>query len=460
MFRVWAVARHMIAESIRQKIALVGVLLIAVILLVLPFVAEGDGLTLTSRVQSFLAYSLGAIGVILSVVTIFLSCMAVSDEIANKRIFMIATKPIPRWQFFLGKWVGIGVLNAVLLSACFGALLLATWGLSKSKTNVPGDRDSLQFEVLSSRHSLQPTRPDFTSAIEDRIRTMREEGRLDSVRPGTENALREQMDEELKTSWRSIPPGGARRYEFKGLMVDRDAKGYLYLRFNPKHAGGMSDATFPAVIKCGDVSEEDTLTPELRQNYHVERWYTLPIPKYAVNKQGTLYVMIFNADPESSYTFEGSDSLELLYELGTFHWNLFRALSIVWCRLAFLAVLGLMLSTWLSFPVACMGAFLVFMVGSAAGWLSAAVTWVSPKTGFAGDPLWIMGPFIRPLASAFIWMVPDFSKFDPASNVVNGRLVPLMWIIQSVKSLLIIKGLVIGVVGSLILSKRELAQET
>ncbi|HQA00436.1 MAG TPA: hypothetical protein PLT93_20065, partial [Phycisphaerae bacterium] len=148
MYRIWAVARHMIAESIRQKIALVGIFLVVLMVTVLPLVTEGDGLTLTSRVQSFLAYSMGGIGAVLSVVTVFLSCLAITDEIVNKRIYTIATKPIPLWQFFVGKWLGIGVLNAALLLFCFVAILVGTWLLSKTQTTVQGDQEMLEFEVL------------------------------------------------------------------------------------------------------------------------------------------------------------------------------------------------------------------------------------------------------------------------------------------------------------------------
>lgn len=53
---------------------------------------------------------------------------------------MIA-KPIPRWQFFAGKWLGIVTLDAMLL-ALTGA---AVWGfsmyLSRLPTTVPDDRE-------------------------------------------------------------------------------------------------------------------------------------------------------------------------------------------------------------------------------------------------------------------------------------------------------------------------------
>jgi len=308
---------------------------------------------------------------------------------------------------------------------------------------------------------MQLKEPDFGPAVEEQIRRMREEGRLDDVTPGGEAAIRDQIREDYKRSWRSLGPTQIRRFEFTGLLVDRNSRGFLHLRFKPTHAGGLDDAELPAIIQFGDIEQPDTLTPQIMDKYVAERFHTIEIPNYAVNDRGTLYIMIGNADPENSYMFEGSDSFELLYGLGTFHWNLFRALSIVWCRLAFLAAVGLLLSSFLSFPVACMGCFLVLIVASMAGFLSTAVDWVSPmESPGAQDPLWIIGPLVRPLAQGFIWLVPDFSKYDPAGNIVNGRLVPLMWVINSLVVLVFIKGLIVGALGCIVLTKRELAQVT
>ena len=69
MSRIWAVARHMIAESIRTRVAVVFIVIMAAILLSLPFLVAGDGVTLKSRVQSHLAYSLGSVSFLLSLLT-------------------------------------------------------------------------------------------------------------------------------------------------------------------------------------------------------------------------------------------------------------------------------------------------------------------------------------------------------------------------------------------------------
>ena len=55
MSRIWAVARQMIAEGIRMKIALVFLVLIGAVVLGLPFSVSGDS-SLTGAVQSFMSY--------------------------------------------------------------------------------------------------------------------------------------------------------------------------------------------------------------------------------------------------------------------------------------------------------------------------------------------------------------------------------------------------------------------
>jgi len=69
---IWAVARQMIAEGIRMKIALVFLVLLGLVVLGLPFSIRGDS-SLTGAVQSFMSYGLNATGVLLGMLTIFMS---------------------------------------------------------------------------------------------------------------------------------------------------------------------------------------------------------------------------------------------------------------------------------------------------------------------------------------------------------------------------------------------------
>ncbi len=457
--RVIGVARHMIAEGLRMKIALVFIGVLVLVVPVMPFTLAGDGVTLTSKVQSFLTYSLTLTGALLSLLTVFLSCATIAGEVRAKQIWMVASKPIPRWQFFAGKWLGIVVLNAALLFLTG----LTVWGfsayLAQLPTRVPDDRDRLHAEVLTARYGVKAEKPDFSAQVEDRIRKLREEGRLGSVGMQAEAELRRQIEDDLRKEWWSLGPDDAREYNFKDLRVNREEGEWLHLRLKPETPTGVDDLEIPILWQAGNRDEVSTITPPREHMLICGRFATIPIPAWAVDSRGNLTLRVGNLDERNSVAFEGDDSFTLLYDLGTFHWNLFRALGVVWCRLAFLAVLGLLTSTFLSFPVACMGCFLVLLVASASRFLTEAIG-AAERMPNGEDPLWIFGPVLRPLGRVFVWLVPDFSTYDPVGNVANGQVVPIMWVLTSLVVLVLVKGLVLGVIGGVIFTRRELAQVT
>lgn len=457
MSRIWAVARHMIAEAIRLKVAIVFISLLVIILPLLPFVLAGDGVTLTSRVQSFLVYALGGVGFLLSVLTIFLACGTLFNEMRERHIFMIASKPIPRWQFFAGKWLGIATLNAGLL--LFSGLLI--WGFTifylKNLPTFADDRATLENEVLTVRHAIAMEEPDFTAQVDERLRKLREEGRLDTVGAGAQQDMRANITREIRNEFRSLKPGEFKDYVFRGLIVDRDQAGFVHLHFKPKTPTGVDELVMPARWQCGDPNDVNTLTPVRDGRYVVERYQSEPVPTSAVTADGTLHLRIQNISDRDSFTFESKEDMEVLYGIGTFHWNVFRALCIIWCRLAFLAVLGLLLSTFVSMPVACMGAFLVFAVAASSGFLNEALGMLEIKPS-GEDPMWIFGPLVRGVVTGFIWLIPDFSKVDPVGTVAAGRVVTLTWVIHAVVVLVFVQSLVLGLIGCLIFSRKELAQ--
>ncbi|MCZ6697650.1 MAG: ABC transporter permease [Planctomycetota bacterium] len=121
--RVTAVARITLAEGIRTKIAagFTGLVLIAIPLFLV--ICTGDG-TISGEVKMFLAYSLGFASFWLALLTIFFSCRSLSMEVAQRQIYGVVSKPIPRWQILVGKWTGVMILNVSLLAV----VCLATYG--------------------------------------------------------------------------------------------------------------------------------------------------------------------------------------------------------------------------------------------------------------------------------------------------------------------------------------------
>ena len=65
--------------------------------------------------------------------------------------------------------------------------------------------------------------------------------------------------------------------------------------------------------------------------------------------------------------FPIDDGLEVLYKADTFLGNYVRAAVLILCRLVFLACLGVMAASFLSFPVAILFCLVIFVTGAASG---------------------------------------------------------------------------------------------
>ena len=109
-----AMARTTVAEGIRTKVVAGFVLIVLITVPCLYLLAEGDG-TIKGRVQMFMNYSLGLPSFFLGILTILFSCRSLSNEIVSHQIFGIASKPVPRWQIVVGKWLGVMSIDVVLL---------------------------------------------------------------------------------------------------------------------------------------------------------------------------------------------------------------------------------------------------------------------------------------------------------------------------------------------------------
>lgn len=63
------------------------------------------------------------------VMTILTSVDTISGEISSGTIHAIATKPVPRWQIFTGKWVGFAAMIAAFVTLTFGGTVAVAYAM-------------------------------------------------------------------------------------------------------------------------------------------------------------------------------------------------------------------------------------------------------------------------------------------------------------------------------------------
>ena len=227
-----AVARHTILHCLRMKVVGGFVVAIAITVGAMPFLMSGDG-TLAGRARSFLSYGTALVGVFLSILTVFLSIWVVTEDIRSRQIFSVVVKPLARWQYILGRWLGICVLNAALLTLS-GAGVYGLAAYLRSGAIVPAvnpeDRQAMETQVFVARAEASPDGDDVEAKIEKRLREMEKTGQLDSslqafrIRTdGDEDAARDaflaEIRNDIESTLYSIPPGGSKQWTFRGIEV-------------------------------------------------------------------------------------------------------------------------------------------------------------------------------------------------------------------------------------------------
>lgn len=122
MNRVLALALNTFREAARNKI--LYSLLFFAILLILSALALGQ-LSLNEEVRMVRDVGLFGIDVFGVVIAIFVGINLLYKELDLKTVYTILPKPIHRWEFVLGKWLGM-LITLVIQVVVMGAVLMVT----------------------------------------------------------------------------------------------------------------------------------------------------------------------------------------------------------------------------------------------------------------------------------------------------------------------------------------------
>jgi hypothetical protein len=173
---VIAVARALVEEAAGARLPAVIVLLVVLGLPILPLLLD-PAERLEYRMQFLLDWSLSGGSFLLAMLSIALACSTLCGDIDSQRIHMTLVKPIERWQYLLGKWIGIVLLNALLVVLVGIGVYAAATTLRQSPAVDAADRLAVNEQVLTARIAARPEHPrrtDFDQAVEAAVEQIRE----------------------------------------------------------------------------------------------------------------------------------------------------------------------------------------------------------------------------------------------------------------------------------------------
>ncbi|MEM6504612.1 MAG: ABC transporter permease subunit [Planctomycetota bacterium] len=550
-YPVLGVARTMLEESLRMGVALIFIIATMVILVLLPVIFGSED-RVTYMVQRFLTYSNMIVAILLGKMTVLLAARTVSLEIATRQIHMTLTKPLGRAQYLIGKWLGIVLLNAVLLAVAGIATYGFTTAIAKNPALNALDRYAVDREVLTARLAKSPD-PIDTTWEQMYANVLLEEQLSDPGRFGEEGSSFVTLSSEAKqevvsdTVSRFYTVAGGQSQDFlitglgeaaaaaeravleaRGLLMDEagltggQAEDYtdllmgkpsgldaetaakvpppihsevvrlierevIQLKLTPAASPKPENLNTEVLIRVNGVAwpmPPSRGAPPPRTPLVVEIANELPLPASLINQDGEMVVTIEIPEARSdgfeqdSMRFNYKDAvIEVFYRVGSFESNLAKALMIVWLKLAFLAMVGLIAGSLLSFPVAAMFSLIILSAAAAGGTINEALSTyaqVATEDGAwqvitgtisaifssiaSGDVYNVFKLLLRMIGTAFMVFMPAFGDYNTYRPLSDGHVISLGTVGKAALNIGLIWTGIVTVAGIYLFSRKEIAR--
>ena len=454
MRSVWAIAKNTIRQALRMKIAVVFTVLLLILLPIMGFSVTGDA-TLKGRLQTFVSYGLSLTSILLCLLTIIVSVYCLTSDIEQKQIYTVVTKPVRRWQLLLGKLLGVIALDAILLTVFSLVIYAISFYIPKFVSTTEAELVQAENEFYTARASVAPPEIDVTEEVKETYAKLVQADQL------PEGISRKEIIAELtnlrRLEKRAAGVGRELIWEFNNVKPLKP-NASLFIRFKFDVAVDPPDSQVYSQWTVGDYRQikygTKPKTPIYQTPVHkdpVRTFREIEFLADAVADDGYLAVGFFNVPlNDTAIIFPLEDGLEVLYKADTFTANFLRAVLLIFFRLIFLACLGLLAATFLSFPVAILFCLVIFSTATFS-------SFVLESFDFLGENLASVYSYtIRPVMR----LLPEFDKFNPTKYLVPARL--LSWsLLGKVAAVMVgVKALLLMLLSLLIFNFKEIAKIT
>jgi len=458
MRSIWAVALNTVRQAVRLKIVAVFIILMLVLLPVMGLRMTGDG-TLKGREQAFVSYALSLTALLLALLTIFTAAYTLTNDVKDKQVYTVLTKPVRRFQFVLGKLLGIITLDAGLLalfSACiYGIIVFLPQFIKADDAQIT----QLRNEFFTARASLAPLRPDITADVNAAYEKLKNAG---EVPPGVDQSpvarhnYMAEIARRIELRERAAAVGEELLWEFNNVRP-ADPNQNLFVRFKYDVALNPDDLQVYSKWLAGDDRQLQLggiiSTPlyQMERKDLIRTTHEFEVPADAVAKDGYLALRFFNDTLNNTVIiFPLEDGMELLYKADTFTANFLRSVLLIFIRLVFLAALAVFAGSFLSFPVAILFCLAVFTMANMSGFIAESFG-EDVVGGEVGKAYYY---FLKPLVT----LVPQFDKFNASDFLVPARLMSWSLLAKLGFSTLCLKALPLALLSMIIFTYREIAK--
>ncbi|MHC4259827.1 MAG: ABC transporter permease [Planctomycetota bacterium] len=365
--------------------------------------------TLKGRLQTFVSYGLSLTSFLLCLLTIIVSIYSLTSDIKQKQIYTVVTKPIRRFELLLGKLLGIVVLDAALLFLFSGIIYGITLYMPKHFKAEKAEWEEVSNEFFTARAGLKPPEVDVRREVDERYEQLKKSGQLDkALRNFSYKRIISDLTKQEQLKKRALAAGEYLDWEFNNVRLFDDPNSSFFIRYWYDVSVNPPNLQVHGRWIVGDLRHiryrTRSRTPiEMFESKDLIRTFReIEVPGAVVAEDGYLGVRFVNPSLNDTVViFPLEKGLEVLYKADTFTANFFRAVLLILFRLIFLACLGVMASTFLSFPVAILLCLVIFMTATISVFVIDSFYYVSE--GISGVYSYAIKPIVQ--------LLPQFDKF-------------------------------------------------
>jgi len=347
------------------------------------------------------------------------------------------------------------ILLDVILLSLFAAIIYTITIYTPKFFNVPeAQRIQAKNEFFTARAALTVPEVDVSQEVEDIYKKLEISNELPPNIPRDE--IIAELTRQQQLAKRAAAVGSELLWEFDNVKT-RGSNERLFIRFKYDVPVTPPDSQVYGLWTVGDYRQikqiKYGMKPEIlpyifERKDPVRKFREIEVPADAVAKDGYLAVGFFNVPLNNTAVIFPPDCIMVLYKADTFTGNFVRTVLLILFRLIFLACLGILASTFLSFPVAILLCLVLFATASVSGFVIESFNFLSENISviYSYTIKWI------------IWLLPQFDKFNPTKFLVPARLLSWSLLARCAAVMVCIKAFLLLVLALVIFSYREIAK--
>ena len=470
-----AIVKLTLRNALRSHIfqLLLGLLVLCAV--ALPMTVSGSGEGARAYIQIALKYSLGTVGFILALSTVWIASLVMTQDVESYQLHMVVAKPVSRLKIFLAKYLSVVLLHAVLLLLA-GITIFAVVLYRFGKNDFPAEEKSrIENEVMVGRRVYFPKPPDMEKLTREALAQQLEEmkkagrGRVTADAAEMEKDIRNGLSEEMlrqrsevlfrkfgEWEYENLPKNMTNpiylRYRLYVGKIDTEAQrnttGWWVGFFEEKK---QSIGNGQEIEQAVPVAEEDftrtwrPLSPSPEQNYAGE-FHEKVLPASVIDRAGKVNLRYINIDnAQDKVYFQTIDGPKLLIKVTGFTGNFVRGLIVILLMLMVYAGISCCAAAAFSMPTSIFTVLSYMFLGSVAPLVM--------TTSQLADPSKYTGYWIGKVA---MLIVAPLQEFEISQKISGGELVEFTYWGGLFVEYFMLKALPFILLGMYLFRRREL----